>query len=73
MSLLNYSKIAWLNDEDKEITIGSYLNDEGRVAYLNMNPVEHSENDYGIFIVNQTQVQDKIDAYKQQLFGFVAT
>lgn len=63
--LIDYSKVAWINGKK-----GMYINSEGRKAFLEVNPDEHLDTDYGIFAVDSQEEEDKLNKAKDYAFGW---
>ncbi len=63
--LLDYSKLAWINGKK-----GMYVNSDGRRAFLEVNPDQHLESDYGIFSTGQDDELEKLQRAKEYAFGW---
>lgn len=63
--LMDYSKLAWINGKK-----GMYINSDGRRAFLEVNPDQHLESDYGIFAVDSADEKAKLDQARQYAFGW---
>lgn len=62
--LLDCSKLAWLDGKK-----GMYINSDGRKAFLEANPEQHLETDYGVFYKDSVEEADKLKMAKQYAFG----
>lgn len=69
MALIDNSKVAYLEDDNEAKTIGSYLNDEGRLEYLTIYPKEFLESEIGLYVASFTRDQEKIQQYKEVAFA----
>ncbi len=63
--LLDTSKLAWV--EGKK---GMFVNSNGRKAFLDVNPGQSLESDYGVFAVNSSDEAAKLQTAKQYAFGW---
>lgn len=63
--LIDYSKAAWINGKK-----GMYINSEGEKAFLEVNPEEHLDTDYGIFAVDAEEEMRKLEKGKDYAFGW---
>lgn len=63
--LLDYSKVAWINGKK-----GMYINSDGRRAWLDVDPEQHLESDYGVFAVDSAQEAQKLETARQYAFGW---
>ena len=66
--LLDISKMAWILHDDNK-PMGNYLNSDKRVASLYINPMQHLGRDYGVFVSNSKEEEDKINQFKQWAFN----
>ena len=64
-ALLDYSKVAWVAGKKT-----SYVMPDGAVEYLAVNPLEHMESEYGIFVTDAGQdieKKQKVEALAQSM------
>jgi len=59
-ALLDYSKEAWLTGKK-----GMYVMSDGTKELFDLNSLQHMESEYGIFLSDSGQDQDKLDILKQ--------
>jgi hypothetical protein len=64
-ALLDYSKVAWA--EGKK---GNYLNSENRVKYFEVNGLEYTELDFGVYALNNAREGQKKEAYMSLAHAF---
>ncbi len=65
--LLDYSKFAWINGKKTSFV----LPDSGKIVYLDVDPIEHSEAEYGIFVALSGKAIEKRKALEAQFTNFV--
>lgn len=65
--LLDYSKFAWI--EGKKTSF--ILPDSGKIVYLDIDPIEHSEAEYGIFVALGGKAVEKRKQLESQLQNFI--
>lgn len=63
--LIEYSKVAWINGKK-----GMYINSDGRKAFLEVNPENHLDADYGVFCVDSQEEAEKLKIAKDFSFGW---
>jgi hypothetical protein len=63
--LLEYSKVAWINGKK-----GMYINSDGRRAFLEVNPDEHADTEYGVFAIDSADEEQKLLKGKEYAFGW---
>ena len=64
-ALLDYSKVAWVSGKKT-----SYIMPDGTVEYLAVNPLQHMESEYGIFVTDAGQdieKKQKVEALAQSM------
>ena len=61
---LDYSKVAWIDGKK-----GTYINSDKQVAFFEVNGIEHAETSYGIFVVNSTVEQQKLEELRSLAFS----
>jgi len=65
--LLDYSKFAWI--EGKKT---SYVQpDTGKIVYMDVDPIEHSEAEYGIFVANSSRQLEKLKRLEAQIQNLI--
>lgn len=64
-ALLDYSKVAWA--EGKK---GNYLNSENRVKYFEVNGLEYTELDFGVYALNNAREGQKKEAFMSLAHAF---
>jgi hypothetical protein len=64
--LLDYSKVAWI--EGKK---GTFINSDGRVTFLNINGTDHLESDYGVFVTDSVDEENKAANLKNLLQPYI--
>ncbi len=65
--LLDYSKFAWI--EGKKT---SYVQpDTGKIVYMDVDPIEHSEAEYGIFVANSSRQLEKLKKLEAQIQNLI--
>jgi hypothetical protein len=65
--LLDYSKFAWINGKKTSFV----LPESGRVTYLDVDPIQHTEAEYGIFVANSGKQLEKRQKLEAQLQNFI--
>jgi hypothetical protein len=65
--LLDYSKFAWINGKKTSFV----LPDSGKIVYLDVDPIEHSEAEYGIFVALSGKAIEKRRALEGQFQNFI--
>lgn len=65
--LLDYSKFAWINGKKTSFV----LPDTGKIVYLDIDPIEHSESEYGIFVALSGKQVEKRKQLEAQLVNFI--
>ena len=68
LSLLDFTKYAWASDDEIK-PLGSYISEDGRVEFLTITPRSYIESDFGVYVKNATEEQDRIQAYKELSFS----
>lgn len=63
--IINYSKVAWI--EGKR---GSYINSEGRAEVYDIDGLQHMESQYGVFVKDQSNENEKLQMLKQMTLSF---
>lgn len=63
--LIDYSKVAWINGKK-----GMYINSDGQKAFLEVNPDEHLNTDYGVFVIDSQEEYEKLNKAKDYAFGW---
>jgi len=58
--LLDLSKEAWIKGKK-----AAYILPDGSIEYMQINPLEHSETQYGTFVTSSGKEQEKIEGAKQ--------
>ena len=64
-AILDYSKVAWVQGKKT-----SYIMPDGTVEYLAINPIDHMESEYGIFVTDAGQdinKKQKVEALAQSM------
>ena len=65
--LLDYSKFAWI--EGKKT---SYVQpDTGKIVYMDIDPIEHTEAEYGIFVANSSRQLEKLKRLEAQIQNLI--
>jgi hypothetical protein len=65
--LLDYSKFAWIDGKKTSFV----LPDSGRIVYMDVDPIEHSEAEYGIFVALSGKQVEKRKQLEGQLQNFI--
>ncbi len=65
--LLDYSKFAWIDGKKTSFI----LPDTGKIVYLDVDPIEHSEAEYGIFVALSGKMVEKRKQLEAQLQNFI--
>lgn len=65
--LLDYSKFAWIDGKKTSFV----LPDTGKIVYLDVDPIEHSEAEYGIFVALSGKQVEKRKQLEAQLVNFI--
>lgn len=65
--LLDYSKFAWIDGKKTSFV----LPDSGKIVYLDIDPIEHSEAEYGIFVALGGKAVEKRKQLEAQLQNFI--
>lgn len=60
LGLIDISKIAWQKGKK-----GMYITSDGRKAFFEVNEIIHSETNYGIFVRNNSNENEKLQSAKQ--------
>ncbi len=66
-ALLDYSKFAWADGKKTSFI----LPDSGKIVYLDVDPIEHSEAEYGIFVAMSGKQLEKRKQLEAQLQNFI--
>jgi hypothetical protein len=66
-ALLDYSKFAWIDGKKTSFV----LPDSGKIVYLDIDPIEHSEAEYGIFVAMSGKQLEKRKQLEGQLQNFI--
>jgi len=65
--LLDYSKFAWIDGKKTSFV----LPDSGKIVYMDVDPIEHSESEYGIFVALSGKQVEKRKQLEGQLQNFI--
>lgn len=65
--LLDYSKFAWIDGKKTSFV----LPDSGKIVYMDIDPIEHSESEYGIFVALSGKQVEKRKQLEGQLQNFI--
>ena len=65
--LLDYSKFAWIEGKKTSFV----QPDTGKIVYLEVDPIQHSESEYGIFVAISGKVLEKRKQLEGQLQNFI--
>jgi hypothetical protein len=66
-ALIDYSKLAWANGKKT-----SFIQpDTGKIVYLDVDPIEHTEAEYGIFVALSGKQLEKRKQLESQLQNFI--
>jgi hypothetical protein len=65
--LLDYSKFAWIDGKKTSFV----LPDSGKIVYMDVDPIEHSEAEYGIFVALGGKAVEKRKQLEAQLQNFI--
>lgn len=63
--LIDYSKVAWINGKK-----GMYITSEGNKAMLTVDNDQHPNTDYGVFVRDSSDENEKLTQGKQYAFGW---
>lgn len=63
--LIEFSKVAWVNGKK-----GMYINSDGRKAFLEVDPENHLDSDYGVFCTDSEEEANKLKTAKDFAFGW---
>jgi hypothetical protein len=66
-ALLDYSKFAWADGKKTSFI----LPDSGKIVYLDVDPIEHTEAEYGIFVAMSGKQLEKRKQLEAQLQNFI--
>lgn len=64
--LLDFSKFAWIDGKKTSFV----MPDTGRIVYLDIDPIEHSESEYGIFVALSGKAVEKRQKLEAQFQNF---
>lgn len=65
--LLDYSKFAWINGKKTSFV----QPDTGKIVYLDIDPIQHSESEYGIFVANSGKQIEKLKKLEAQIQNLI--
>lgn len=65
--LLDYSKFAWIDGKKTSFV----LPDTGKIVYLDVDPIQHSEAEYGVFVALGGKQVEKRKQLEAQLVNFI--
>jgi len=69
MALIDTAKVAYLNEDNSPVSLGNFVNPDGRLEYLSLYPQDFLESEIGLYVASFKRDKEKIEQYKQVAFA----